>query len=65
MHFSTSAAADVPTVVNVLDRRQADPLTTPLEPTGPADKPGVPDQYAYNVRALREKERLKLEASIT
>ena len=45
-----TAAADVPTVVNIPDRRQVDPLTTPPEPAGPSDKPGVPNQYAYKER---------------
>ena len=44
VHFSPSAASKVPTVVNVTDRRQADPLTTPPEPVVLSEVPGVPDQ---------------------
>ena len=50
VHFSTSAAAHAPIVVNLLDQRQADPLTTPPEQAAPVDKPGEPDLYAYKER---------------
>ena len=43
VHFSPTAAAEVPLVVNGSDRLQADPLTTPPEPVVSSDVLGVPD----------------------